>query len=95
LFDIFSQMPRNAVHPNDHRNDEDRSQQEHQAFKAVFVDLPALEGDGYGEAERTGDRNTRPDKSREVRTAGPGQINEYDAYDESSFDTLAEGNEKC
>src|SRR5438067_5974745 len=35
---IFFQVARNAVHPYDHRNNEDRSDEEHQTFEAVFAD---------------------------------------------------------
>ncbi len=68
-------MPRNAVHPNDHRNHEDRGQQQHQALEAVLADLPAFEGYGYGEAERTSQRDAGPNKAREIRTPGAGKIN--------------------
>ncbi len=87
-------MPRNAVHPDDHRNHEDCGEQQHQAFEAVFADLPAFEGDGYGETQRPGHRNAGPNEARKMRPAGAGQINEYDANDQGGFDTFAESDEK-
>jgi hypothetical protein len=33
--------------------------------------LPAFEGDGYSEAEGTGHRDSRPDKTGEIGTPGP------------------------
>ena len=67
-------MPRNAVHPKDHRNNEDRGQQEQQAFETVLIDLPAFQGDGYGKAEGSGESHAGPDEPSEMRTAGAGEI---------------------
>jgi hypothetical protein len=87
-------MARNAVHPNDHRNHEDGGQQKHEAFEAVFVDLKAIERNGYGQAERACDGHACPDKAGKVGPASASQINEYDANDEGSFDAFTERNEK-
>ena len=91
---MFSQVPRNAVHPNDHRNDEHRGQKKQQAFKAVLVDLPAFQGNGHRQAERSGNGYARPDETGKLRTARSREINEYDANDESGFDAFAERDEK-
>jgi hypothetical protein len=87
-------MPRNAVHPNDHRNHEDGGEQEHETFEAVFVDLPAIECNSYGQAERACNCYSCPDKAGEVGTIGASQINEYDANDEGSLDAFTERDEK-
>ncbi len=63
-------MPRNAIHPNDHRNHEEGGDQQQQALKAVFTDLPALQGHGYGQAERGSRSYAVPGKACEVCAPG-------------------------
>jgi hypothetical protein len=65
-------MPRNAVHPDDHRNYEERSRKQEDAFKAIFADLPVLEGDGYREAQGGGRSNAIPNEFGELLAAGSG-----------------------
>ena len=94
MFDIFFQVARNAVHPNDHRNHEEGSDEQQQALKAVFADLPALQSHGDRQAQRGSGGYTVPSETGEMRAAGARQINEDNADNEGSFDTLTEGNEK-
>src|SRR5579884_275093 len=61
LLDFFSQVARNAVHPDDHRNDEDGGEEKEEAFETVLIDLPALQGDGHGQTERGGQGDAGPD----------------------------------
>ena len=65
-------MARNAIHPYDHRNYEDRGDQQHQSFEAILVDAPALQGDRYAQAERCRRRHAIPDKSRQMLAACAG-----------------------
>ncbi len=87
-------MPRNAVHPNDHRNYKEGGDEKHQAFETVFADLPALQSHSNSQAQRRGSGDAVPGKPREMRAAGARQINEDDADNKGSFHTFTEGNEK-
>jgi len=88
LFDILAKMARNAVHPKDHRNDEDGGDKKEQPLEAVFADTPMLEGNCDSEAECGGQTDAIPDKTGEMRTCGAGKIDENDADDEGSLDAF-------
>ena len=88
LLNIFFQMPRNAVHPDDHRNYEERSREQEHAFKTIFADLPVFESDGHGETEGSGGGHAVPDELGELLATGAREVDEDDAYDERGFDTF-------
>src|SRR6266571_1101280 len=69
---LESSMARNTVHPYDHRNYEDRGDQQHQPFEAILVDAPALQGDRYAQAERCRRCNAVPDETRQMLAARAG-----------------------
>src|SRR5882762_9687617 len=88
LLDFFFQVARNAVHPYDHRNNEDRRDQEHQPLEAVFADAPALQGHGHSQAERSSGCHTVPDETCQASAARSGKIDEDNADDERSFNAF-------
>src|SRR5262249_28349028 len=94
LLDFFFQMPRNAVHPDDHRNHEDGGQKEEQSFKAVFANAVALEQNGDGQAQGGGRCNGGPDEPAKVAASGAGKVDKNDADNEGGFHTFAERDEK-
>lgn len=81
-------MARNAVHPNDHRNDEDRGDKKEQSLEAIFADTPALEADSNGKTECGGQADTVPDKSDQMSPSGARKIDKNDADDEGSLDAF-------
>ena len=94
LLNILFQVARNAVHPYDHRNDEEGRDQHQQAFEAIFIDVPVFQGDGHGQAERRGRGHAIPDEARKLRAASAGQINEDNADNQRSFDTFTESDKE-
>jgi hypothetical protein len=87
-------MFRNAVHPDNHGDDEKRGHQQKQPFKSVFADIETLERNGDGEAESHGSGHATPDKADQMGPIGPRQINQDNADDEGGFDTLTKGDEE-
>ncbi len=63
------QMPRHAVHPNNHGDDKNGRDQKHHAFKSVFADLPALQRDGHGEAGGNCRNDASPHPAHQIRAA--------------------------
>jgi hypothetical protein len=94
FFYFIFQVARNAVHPYDHRNDEEGGDQHQQALEAVLADMPIFEGDGYGETQSGGGGHAKPNETREMGATGAGQINEDNAYYKRGFDTFTEGDKK-
>ena len=94
FFYFIFQVARNAVHPYDHRNDEEGGDQHQEAFEAVLVDMPVFECDGDGQAECGRGGDAKPNETREMGPAGARQINEDNAYYERGFDTFTEGDKK-
>ena len=88
LLDFFFQVARNAIHPYDHRNNEDRSDEEHEPLKTVFADAPALQRHCHSQAERGRRRYTVPDETCQVPAARAGEIDEDNADDERSFNAF-------
>src|SRR5262249_1852531 len=92
--DLFAQVPRNAVHPDDHRNNEDGGHEKQQALEAVAVDAPVVEGDRDGKAPGRGRTDAPPDITPKPGPPGAGQIDQDDANNQSRFNAFAESNEK-
>src|SRR6202040_375764 len=69
FFDLIFQVARNAVHPYDHRNNEEGGDQHQEAFEAVLVDMPIFEGDGDGEAKGGSGGDAKPNETREMGAA--------------------------
>jgi hypothetical protein len=87
-------VARNAVHPYDHRNDEEGGDQHQEAFEAILIDMPIFEGDGDGETEGGSGGDAKPNETGKMSAAGARQINEDNAYYEGGFDTFTEGDKK-
>jgi len=76
---ISAKMARNAIHPDNHRNNEDGATSRSSPSKAVFAYAPVFERNRDGEAERGGQADAKPDESRKMRPGGPGEIHKDDA----------------
>ena len=94
LFNFFLQVPRDAVHPNDHGDHKEGGQQQQQALEAVLAHLPALQGQRDCEAGGHRHRHAGPDVTRELGTSSAVQINEDDADDQRGLDTFAQGDKQ-
>jgi hypothetical protein len=94
LLNIFAKMSRNAIHPDDHRNNEDGGNQQEQSFEAVFADAPVFERNRDGQAERGGQAGAKPDESCEMGPRGPGEIDKNDADDEGGLDAFTKSDQK-
>jgi len=95
LFDFRFQMPRHAVHPDDHRDHKNGRDEEEHTLESVFADLPALQRDGNGKTGSDRSENASPHPARQIRSPGAVQIDKDDADDQSGFDTFAKSDEKC
>ena len=94
FFDFLFQMPRHAVHPDNHGDHKDGREQQQQPFEAVFADLPALQRDGHGQAGSNSSEDSSPHPARQIRAPGAVQIDEYDADDQGGFDTFTKSDEE-
>jgi len=84
-------MARNAIHPDNHRNNEDGGSQQKQSFKAVLAYAPVFERNRHGQAERGGQADAKPNESCEMGPGGPGEINKDYADDERGLDAFTKG----
>src|ERR1700680_4601573 len=87
-------MTRDAVHPDDHRDNEACREQHQKAFEAVFADLPTFQGDCRGETQGCRQSYACPDETSQTRTARAVQIDEYNADDQSGFRALTQCNQE-
>ena len=87
-------MARNSVHPYNHRNNEDRSHQEHQPLEAVFADSPAFQHYRHSQAQGSGRSHAVPDEPRQMAAGGAGEIHQDDADDERRFHAFAKRDKK-
>src|SRR6266851_7143979 len=94
FFDFRFQMPRHAVHPDNHRDHEYGRDEKKHSLEPVFADLPAFQRDGHRKAGHNRDDNASPHPPREIRASGTVQINEYDADDQGGLDTFTKSNEE-
>src|SRR5262249_30341884 len=94
LLNLFLQVARNAVHPNDHRNHEERGEEQQKPLETVLIDAVMVENQGYGQAKSGGQGDARPHKSGEMSTTRAGEVDQDNADDQSGLDTFAEGDEK-
>jgi len=80
-------MARNAVHPKDHRNDEDGGDKKEQPLEAVFADTPMLEA--IATARLSAAARPTPYQTKRVRCVrAVRKIDENDADDEGSLDAF-------
>src|SRR5258708_20572500 len=93
FFDFRFQMPRHAVHPDNHRDHKRGRNEKKHSLEPVFADFPALQRDGDGEAGDNRGDYASPHPAREIRASGTVQINEYDADDQGGLDTFTKSNE--
>jgi hypothetical protein len=94
LLDLLLQVARHAVHPENHRDDENRRDEQQQPFKSILADTPPFQGNGNGEARGGCRRDAAPDPAHQGRASGAVQINEHDADDQSGFDAFPKSDQK-
>src|SRR6266851_9379212 len=94
FFDFRFQVPRHAVHPDNHRDHEHGRNEKKHSLEPVFADFPPLQRDGDGEAGDNRGDNASPHPASEIRASGAVQINEYDADNQCGLDTFTKSNEE-
>ncbi len=93
-FDFALQVAGDAVHPDDHGDNERGGHQHQQAFEAVFAHTQALKKFRDGHAGSTGQTDTDPCIANQRAAAGAIQIDEHDADDKRGFDTFAQSDQE-
>ncbi len=88
LFDFRFQVPRHAVHPDNHGDHKNSRDQKEHALESVFANIPALQRDGDREAGRNRGENASPHPARKIRAPRAIQIDEHDADNQGGFDTF-------
>ena len=69
LLDFFAQAARNAVHPNNHGDNQSGGGEHQHALKSVFTDLPALQQNRGREAAGNSNGHARPHVTRQLAAA--------------------------
>ncbi len=69
LLDFFAQATRDAVHPDNHGDNENSGGEHKHALESVFTDLPALQRNSGSEAARDSNGHASPHVTRQLAAA--------------------------